>query len=210
MSQIYRTITGPIPPVIGTVVSLTTEDAVVVHPDAGGNINIVGSGVNVSTTGDDTSHTVTITWFQNLTVTGNSGGPVSPSVGDNLDLVGDGITLNVVGTPLSNKLTFSATGIGFTNVTAVNHAASPYTATATDSYLSCDVTAGVITIRLPNAPVTGRSFTIKDKVGLAAASNITVTTVGGVVNIDGSTSFVMNTAYEAVSVIFNGVSYEVF
>lgn len=94
--------------------------------------------------------------------------------------------------------------------TAVNHAASPYTVLSTDRYLSCDVTAGVITILLPNAPTNYTTYIIKDKVGLAATSNITVTTVGGAVNVDGATTFVMNTAYQAVSLIFNGTSYEVY
>lgn len=96
------------------------------------------------------------------------------------------------------------------NYTSVNHAASPYTVLATDYYIAADVTAGVISILMPNAPTTGRTIVVKDKVGLAATSNITVTTVGGAVNIDGATSFVMNTAYESAEFIFNGTSYEVF
>ena len=94
--------------------------------------------------------------------------------------------------------------------TGVNHAASPYTVLAADYYISADVTAGVISILLPNAPATGRTFIVKDKVGLAATSNITVTTVGGAVNIDGATTFVMNTAYQSCELIFNGTSYEIF
>lgn len=94
--------------------------------------------------------------------------------------------------------------------TAVNHAASPYVVLSTDYYIGVDVTAGVVTIQLPNAPATGTIWVVKDSVGLAATNNITVTTVGGVVNIDGATTFVMNTAYEAASFIFNGTSYEVF
>jgi hypothetical protein len=94
--------------------------------------------------------------------------------------------------------------------TSVNHAASPYTVQPTDYYISCDVTGGVITILLPNAPLTSTVFAIKDRVGLSATSNITVTTVGGAVNIDGATTFVFNTAYESISVIFNGSAYEVF
>lgn len=95
-------------------------------------------------------------------------------------------------------------------VTSVNNAASPYTVLSTDYFLSCDVTAGVITVRLPNAPATGRVFIIKDLVGLAATSNITITTVGGAVNIDGATSYVMNTAYQSANVVFNGTSYMVY
>ena len=63
---------------------------------------------------------------------------------------------------------------------------------------------------MPNAPATGRTYIIKDKVGLAGTSNITVTTVGGAVTIDGATTFVLNTAYESVNVIFNGTSYEIY
>lgn len=101
---------------------------------------------------------------------------------------------------------------GLTNLayTGVNHLASPYTVLVTDDYISCDVTGGVITVKLPNAPATGKSYIIKDKVGLAATSNITITTVGGSVTIDGSTSVAMNTAYEVMNVIFNGSNYEIW
>jgi hypothetical protein len=118
---------------------------------------------------------------------------------------------NITITNGAGSITIAAnTGASTINYTGVNHAASPYTVLAADDYISADVTGGVITILLPNAPATGRIFIVKDKVGLAATSNITVTTVGGAVNIDGATTFVMNTAYEAVNVIFNGTSYEVY
>lgn len=118
---------------------------------------------------------------------------------------------NVTITPGANTITIAANATSATfNYVSVNNAASPYTALATDYYISADVTAGVISILLPNAPTTGRVFVVKDKVGLAATSNITVTTVGGAVNIDGATSFVMNTAYESIQLIFNGTSYEVY
>lgn len=117
---------------------------------------------------------------------------------------------NISITAGANIITISSDSAVVNNYVTVNNAASPYTALSTDYYISADVTAGTVTIRLPNAPTTGRTFIIKDKVGLAATNNVTVTTVGGAVTIDGSTSFVMNTAYEAISVIFNGTSYEVF
>lgn len=118
---------------------------------------------------------------------------------------------NVTVTNGAGSITIAAnTGAASFNYTAVNHAASPYTVLSTDYYIGADVTAGVISILLPNAPSTGRAFVVKDKAGLAATSNITVTTVGGAVNIDGATSFVMNTAYEAISLIWNGSSYEIY
>lgn len=110
----------------------------------------------------------------------------------------------------ANTITISTTGTTTLTVTTVNNAASPYTVLSTDEFLAVNTSGGAVTIRLPNAPATGRVYYIKDSNGTAAASNITVTTVGGAVNIDGATSFVMNTAYESISVIFDGSAYEVF
>lgn len=118
---------------------------------------------------------------------------------------------NVTVTPGANTITIAANSAAIVNnYVTVLFGASPYTALSTDYYISANVTGGAITILLPNAPTTGRVFVIKDKVGLSATNNITVTTVGGIVTIDGSTSFVMNTAYEAISLIFNGATYEVY
>jgi hypothetical protein len=111
----------------------------------------------------------------------------------------------------ANSITISAsTGSLVTNYTGIVFGSSPYTALSTDYYISADVTGGAITVRLPTSPTTGRTFVVKDKVGLAGTSNITVTTVSGAVNIDGATTFVMNTAYESANFIFNGSTYEVF
>lgn len=108
------------------------------------------------------------------------------------------------------SITINANGGGIVDITSIDNTDSPYIVLSTDEYLSCDVSLGVLTIQLPNAPTTGRVIIIKDSAGNCAANNITVTTVGGVVTIDGGTSFVMNTNYESISVIFNGTSYEVF
>lgn len=109
-----------------------------------------------------------------------------------------------------NSITISATGTTTLTYTAVNHAASPYTVLSTDDFIGVNATAGVVSILLPNAPATGRVLIIKDSNGQAATNNITVTTVGGAVTIDGSTSYVMKTNYQSIQVIFNGTSYEVF
>jgi len=120
---------------------------------------------------------------------------------------------NVSVTATANAITIAAnTGASTIPFRSVNNAASPYTvdSISPDYYISANVTAGVITIRLPNAPTTARVFVVKDAVGLAAASNITVTTVGGTVLIDGATSFVMNSAYQAAQFIFTGTAYEIY
>jgi hypothetical protein len=110
----------------------------------------------------------------------------------------------------AGSITISANGGGELAITSLDHTDSIYTVLSTDEYLSCDVSGGVLQINMPNAPTTGRIITVKDNSGSAATSNITVTTVGGAVNIDGATTYVMNTNYQAARFIFNGTFYEVF
>jgi hypothetical protein len=120
---------------------------------------------------------------------------------------GTGITI----TNASNSITISATtGAVVYGVTELNHASSTYVVLSTDFFLSCDTSGGVLQINLPNAPTTGRAFVVKDKTGSALTSNITITTVGGSVTIDGATSFVLNANYQAINLIFNGTVYEVY
>jgi len=87
---------------------------------------------------------------------------------------------------------------------------SPYTVLSTDYFISCNSGGGVMTVRLPNSPTLYHTFVIKDRTGTADTQNITVTTVGGVVTIDGSTSYVMDEEYESIEVLWNGTSYEIF
>lgn len=137
-----------------------------------------------------------------LQITADAG--IATPLAGNINLNGDGISIH---TGASGDTVVIAYAPTYTNVT---NAMSPYSTTVTDNFISVNVTAGAVTIRLPNAPASSRVFTIKDRVGLAGANNITITTVGGAVNIDGATSFVMNTAYEAMSLLFNGTSYEIY
>lgn len=106
--------------------------------------------------------------------------------------------------------TFQSGSAVFLTITSVNSAASPYTVLTADEYIKVDCSGGPVTLNLPNGPATGRVIYIKDSTGSAATNNITVTTVGGAVNIDGSTSYVISTNYEAINLIFDGSAYEVF
>lgn len=94
--------------------------------------------------------------------------------------------------------------------TLIDDTDSPYTVLAGDYYISADTTAAVISVLLPDAPTTGRVIIIKDHAGTALTNPITVTTVGGVVQIDGGTSYAINNNNQAISVIFNGTSYQIF
>lgn len=110
----------------------------------------------------------------------------------------------------SNTITIASSGTTNLTVTPVNHGASPYTVLITDDFLAVDTSGGVVTVKLPNAPATGKVYIVKDSKGTAVASNISVTTVGGVVTIDGQTTYTMATNYQSIQVIFDGTSYEVY
>jgi hypothetical protein len=86
----------------------------------------------------------------------------------------------------------------------------PYTVLSTDYYLSCNVNGGSLSIELPDAPATGKVYIVKDAGGDAVTNNITVTTAGGVVTIDGDTSRVISTNFASLQFVFNSTSWEVF
>jgi len=117
---------------------------------------------------------------------------------------GTGITI----TNGAGSITVAATGTTTLTYTLVN--TTPYVVLTTDDFLGVDSTAAPIQINLPNAPVTGRVWYIKDLAGTAQTNNITVTTVGGVVLVDAAATYVMNTQYSAIGVLFNGTKYLVF
>jgi hypothetical protein len=196
---------------VGTVDTLTSNTGGAVSPLAG-NINVVGDGVTITGIGNPGAHTITLSAVATgevSTLTGNSGGAVSPAA-NNINVIGDGTTVNVVGNPGTNTLTISAVNTGQTKLNYTSVTTTPYVVAATDDYISVTTTSLAITVQLPNAPATGRVYTIKDKTNNASVNNITVTTVGGTVTIDGATTYVMNTNYEAINVIFNGTNYEVW
>lgn len=120
-----------------------------------------------------------------------------------------GGTMGIKTLGAGNTITVELTPTAF-NYVQITHASSPYTATATDFYISCDSTTGTITILLPNAPTQFRQFIIKDRTGAAAVSNISVTTVGGAVTIDGQTTLTLASNFASIQLLFNGTSYEVF
>jgi hypothetical protein len=207
----------------GTVDFLAGNSGGNVGPTAGGVINTIG-GNNITVTGNPGTNTLTasVTGTTNHALQlGNSTGSLTslgaatngqlPIGSTGLDPVlatltaGGGITI----TNGAGSITVTATGTPSSlTVTPVN--TSPYVVLGTDQFIAVDSSGGAITIQLPNAPVTGRVFYIKDSTGSAAVNNITVTTVGGAVNIDGATSFVMNTTYQSTGVIFDGTAYEIF
>ena len=84
--------------------------------------------------------------------------------------------------------------------------AYPYAVLSSDYLVEVD-TSAARTIQLPNAPTAGQQYVIKDVTGTASSNNISLTTVGGAVTIDGATTYTINTNYAAIKVYFNGTSY---
>lgn len=80
-----------------------------------------------------------------------------------------------------------------------------YTALNTDVLVGA--TAGSITITLPLSPTTGKTITVKDINGVALGANITV--FGNGVNIDGSSTYVINQNYGVLRVAFTGSKWSI-
>jgi len=141
------------------------------------------------------------------TIEGNSGGAVSPNGANNIFIVGDGVTILTSGNPGTNTLTISSTGV-FYNYVNVN--STPYVVLSTDDFISVDCSVIPITIQLPDIPTVGIPFFIKDRTGNADGNNITITTVSGVVLIEGNTTYDIDSDFQSVSIIGNGTAYEIY
>jgi hypothetical protein len=126
--------------------------------------------------------------------------------GNNLNVFG---TNGATTTASGSTITITTTGIAGNYVNVVGP--TTYVVLPTDYFISCNSTGGLITIQLPNAPTQYDTFVIKDRTGTASpVAPITITTVGGVVLIDGATSTLLDDPYDSIEVLFNSSSYEVF
>lgn len=95
---------------------------------------------------------------------------------------------------------------------AINYSspgAYPYSVLDANDWVVLVDTTSARTINLPNLPTAGRVFVIKDATGSAGTNNISVTTPGGTVTIDGSTTYTMNVDRGALTVMFDGTNYQV-
>lgn len=216
---------GVYPP--GTVVTKLSPSAgtIPVVPDFANNINLF-SGNNITTTGTGantigfsltgtTNHCIQIgNATASLTSLAAATDGQIPIGSTGLDPVIATITatantnITIIDGP--GSITISGSTAPILDYVGVAFPAPPYTALVSNLFISCDVTGGVITIELPNAPTLGKYWIVKDRLGLSNTNNITVTTVGGAVLLDGATTFVINLAYGSNQFIFNGTSYEVF
>jgi len=207
MSKITSYGSGVVPPPPGAFTNVEGNTGGMVFASSDGTIFIEGDGIVTVTEGVPASNELVISapGAANMFDTDNG---IATVAAYTINIIG-GANVNTSGS--GDTVTINANSQSITvNYTLVTHAQSPYTVLTTDYYIAVDVTAGIVSILLPNTPAVGRIFVVKDKVGLSQVDNITVTTLGGVVTIDGGTSFLLNNAYESTSLLFNGVSYEIY
>ncbi len=122
--------------------------------------------------------------------------------------------LNVFGGPgistsgSGNTVTISQNGVvaNYTDVVGPQ----VYIVQVDDYYISCDTSGGAITITLPDFTTLYRALIIKDRTGDASTNNITITTLGGIVFIDGDPDVSLIDDYEDVQILYNGSAYEIF
>jgi len=101
----------------------------------------------------------------------------------------------------------AGTGLTFTGI---SDGLSPYTVLDSDQFIYVLTSGGPVTVLLPDAPTTGRVITVKNYDGAAITNNITITTVGGSVTIDDSTSVTINASYQSMNFAFNGSVYLIY
>lgn len=121
-------------------------------------------------------------------------------------LAGTGITITPTTGTGSNTITVSTTG---TQVLAVTIATeTPVTVTSADEVISVEVPGPVtVEVDLPTG-ITGRTFNIKDGLGLASpATPITITPAAG--TIDGAASATINAPYGSLTLVYSGVEWKI-
>lgn len=195
---------GIIPP--GTYIQTLSGDVgAPVGPDAGGNIELIG-GSGIVTTGDPGLNTITFDVGASVAQQYDAdSGSAIPALGVLNILSGTGSLTSAAG----NTVTVAQSQVRILNNYSVANA-SPYVVAATDYYITVDTSTIPITIQLPDSPTQYQVFIIKDSAGNASVNNVTVTTVSGVLNIDAATTFVMNTNWQSIHVVYDGFGYQAY
>ena len=80
-----------------------------------------------------------------------------------------------------------------------------YTALDSDQRIYIDSSGGTFTITLPSAPTTNKELEIIDTVGSCNINTVTINGNGN--NIIGHTTYLLNTGYEGLRLIYNGTSW---
>lgn len=178
-----------------------------IPPNLANNIFIVGAAPFVIN-GDPETHVLTLS-APGVASTYNTDNGTANPIDNTLSIFG-GTNVSTEAADGNVIIINANTGAQVVNYVVVTNAESPYVALSTDYYIAANVSGGAVTIELPDGPAVGRIFMVKDRYGLAAIKNITVTTVSGIIFIDAATTFIMNNNYASAGFLFNGSGYEAF
>jgi hypothetical protein len=177
------------------------------------NIYVEGDGVYLTVTGDAATNTLTVSPAGGIATLYTEDTGTASAMSGNLNVFGGtGIATSGSG----NTITITNTGShAVPNYTNVTHAMSPYTVNVTtpplDFYLSVDCSLGPVTLNFPNSPTFKQIWIVKDRTGNASVNNITITTPGGIVTIDESTSYLIASNNASVNLLANATpTYEVW
>tara|TARA_Y100000004_G_scaffold196178_1_gene265368 strand:+ start:575 stop:1057 length:483 start_codon:yes stop_codon:yes gene_type:complete len=115
-----------------------------------------------------------------------------------------GVSTSVSGT----TVTISGGGSSLLTTVTVNVFSSPYTVASNVDVVFVDANSGNITINLPSTATDGRVIRIVDQGASGLSYNTTVDGNGS--NINGLSSFTINSSYQALNVIGDGSDYFIF
>jgi hypothetical protein len=82
-----------------------------------------------------------------------------------------------------------------------------YSVLATDDFIAITILAAPLTITLPSNPTLGDSYEIKDTIGNAGVSNVTISGNGS--NIDGIATFTLTQPFAAVTLTYTGTQWSI-
>ena len=119
-------------------------------------------------------------------------------------VAGTGIT--VVPTTATGATTVTISATGTQTLTIRNAVTTPIIVLGTDEVVSVQVPGPVaVAVTLPTG-TTGRTFTVKDGLGLAApATPITISPTAG--TIDGAASAIIDAPYGSLTFVYNGTQW---
>lgn len=199
-----------------TLVGAACGDAITSSPQntacGAGSLGALSTGTGNNTAIGYLSLSVLGTGSSNTCVGANSGSAYTTTESGNIILGNSTGTIgesNVIRIGTTQTQTFIVGIINTSSgrvVKTTTPGAYPYTALTTDYLILVD-SSSARTINLMATPTTGTVLVIKDNVGSAASNNITVTPAAG--NIDGSSSYVMSTNYQSITLVYNSVQWNI-
>jgi len=123
------------------------------------------------------------------------------------------ITLNGAGSVSTSvsgtTVTITGSGSMLLNTVTVDVFSSPYTVASGVDVVFVDANSGNITINLPSTATDGRRIYIVDQ-GASGVTGYNTTVSGNGNQINGNTTFTINSSYQALSVVGDGSNYYIF